>query len=113
MNDPEIVAYIAMKKPHNCVQYGGTTVGPILGRVIENSLQILGIEKNYDGIEREYTWMDEKTYPVENYIGKNKKDIKSKYFTFVFKGEGDTVIDQLPKVGEMVKEGGVVMIQLG
>lgn len=88
-------------------------MGPILGRVIENSLQILGIEKNYDGIEREYTWMDEKTYPVENYIGKNKKDIKSKYFTFVFKGEGDTVIDQLPKVGEMVKEGGVVMIQLG
>ena len=113
MNDPEIVAYIAIKKPHNCIQYGGTTVGPILGRVIENSLQILQVEKNYEGIEREYTWMDEKMYPVENYIGKTKKEVKSKYHTFVYKGDGDIVIDQLPRVGEMVKEGGVIMLQLG
>lgn len=113
MNDPEIVAYIAIKKPHNCVQYGGTTVGPILGRVIENSLQLLNINKNYEGVEREYTWMDEKMYPVDNYIGKTKKEVKSKYHTFVYKGEGEIVIDQLPRVGEMVKEGGVIMLQLG
>ena len=113
MNDPQIAAYVAIRKPHNCVQYGGTTVGPILGRIIENSLQMLGVERNYDGVEREYTWMDEKTYPVPNYIGMKKKELKSPYFTFVFEGEGDTVIDQLPRVGEMVREGGVVLIQLG
>lgn len=113
MNNPEIVCYVSIKEAKNTIQYGGTTVGPIIGRIIENSLQALGVEKNYDGVERTYTWLDEKTYPVENYIGKNKKDIKSKYFTFVFKGEGDIVIDQLPRVGEMVKEGGIVMIQLG
>lgn len=113
MNDPEIVCYVAIKKPHNCIQYGGTTVGPIVGKIIENSLQMLKVEKNYDGVEREYTWMDEKVYPVENYIGKTKKEVKSKHFTFIFNGEGETVIDQLPRVGEMVKEGGVVMIMLG
>lgn len=112
MNDPEIVCYVAIKKPHNCIQYGGTTVGPIVGKIIENSLQMLKVEKNYDGVEREYTWMDEKVYPVENYIGKTKKEVKSKHFTFIFNGEGETVIDQLPRVGEMVKEGGVVMIML-
>mgnify|MGYP004679399809 FL=1 len=113
MNNPEIVCYIAMKKPHNCIQYGGTTVGPIISKVIENCLQILKVEKNYDGIQREYTWMDTKAYPVENYIGKDKKDVKSKHFTFVFSGDGNKVIDQLPRVGEMVSEGSVIMIQLG
>ena len=112
MNDPKLVAYVAIKKPHNCIQYGGTTVGPILGRIIENSLQELGVEHQKDGIEREYTWMDEKMYPVENYIGKTKKEIKSKYFTFVYEGNGDKVIDQLPRYGEMLKEGGVIWLQL-
>lgn len=113
MNDPQIVAYIAIKKPHNCVQYGGTTAGPIIGRIIEESLSDLNVPRSYDGVEREYTWMDEKTYPVENYIGKQKKDVRSQYYTFVFQGEGTTVIDQLPRVGEMVREGGIVWIQLG
>lgn len=113
MNDPKIVCYIAIKKPHNCIQYGGTTVGPIISKVIENCLQILKVEKDYDGIQREYTWMDTKAYPVENYIGKDKKDVKSKYFTFVFSGDGNKVIDQLPRVGEMLSEGSVIMIELG
>ena len=81
-------------------------------KIIESSLLLLNVEKNYDGIEREYTWMDKKSYKVENYIGKSKKDCKSKYYTFVFKGTGDKVIDQLPKYGEMITEGSVVMIQL-
>ena len=56
--------------------------------------------------------MDEKYYPVDNYIGKNKKEVKSKYHTIVFKGEGNLVVDQLPKVGEMVKEGGTIILML-
>ena len=57
--------------------------------------------------------MDEKTHPVENYIGKHKSELKSKYYSFVFNSEGEYVIDQVPRVGEMIKEGGKVMIQLG
>ena len=113
MNNPKIVCYIAIKKPHNCIQYGGTTVGPIISKVIENSLQMMKVNKNYDGLNKEYTWMDTKVYPVENYIGKDKNSVKSKYFTFVFSGNGNKVIDQLPRVGEMLSEGSVIMIQLG
>lgn len=113
MNDPQIVAYFAINRPHNCVQYGGTTVGPILGRIIEDSLEMLKVKRQTDEIEREYTWMDTKMYPVENYIGKSRKDVKSKHFTFVFNGEGDVVIDQLPRVGELLEENKVIMIQLG
>lgn len=113
MNNPQVVVYFAIREPTNCIQYGGTTVGPIIKRIMTDIFSYLKIDKNYDGEEREYTWMDEKTYPVANYIGMNKKDVKAKNYRFKYIGEGDYVIDQIPRVGEMIKEGGYVMICLG
>ncbi len=113
MNDPQVVVYFALREPINCIQYGGTTIGPIIKRIMSDIFTYLKIEKNYEGEERTYTWMDEKTHPVENYIGKHKSELKSKYYSFVFNSEGEYVIDQVPRVGEMIKEGGKVMIQLG
>lgn len=113
MDDPQFVVYFALREPTNCIQYGGTTVGPIIKRIMSDIFAYRGIEKDYSGIDRDYTWMDVKTYAVENYLGKRKNELKSKYFTFNFNGEGEYVIDQVPKVGEMLKEGGVIMIQLG
>ena len=49
--------------------------------------------------------MDIKTYPVENYINMNIKDVKSKHFKFVIVGDGNTVISQLPKYNEKLQEG--------
>lgn len=113
MHDPKVVVYFAMREPKSTIQYGGTTIGPIIQRLLLEALPILNVEKNYDGEERTYTWMDVKTYPVENYYGLQKKDVKSKHFKFSFMGEGDYVIDQLPRVGEMVEENSVIMIMLG
>ncbi len=113
MNDPKIVCYISIKEAKNTIQYGGTTVGPIMARVIHDSLKALNVKKQVSDVERTYTFMDPKVYPLDNYIGKKKKEVKSPYFTFVFKGEGDTVIDQMPRVGELLEENSVVLIQLG
>jgi stage V sporulation protein D (sporulation-specific penicillin-binding protein) len=57
--------------------------------------------------------MDIKTQIVPNYIGLEKKKLKSPYFTFSFMGEGEYVIDQLPRVGEKIEEGSKIMIMLG
>jgi len=113
MNDPKLVVYFSIKNAKNTIQYGGTTVGPIVGRIIHDSLKELGVKKQDGAIERTYTWMDTKTQMVENYIGKSKKEVKSKYFTFVFKGNGNKVIDQLPRVGTMLEENSTIMIYLG
>ena len=113
MNDPRLVCYFSIKNAKNTVQYGGTTVGPIVGRIINDSLRYLNVPYQKDAIERTYTWMDAKVYPVENYIGKTKKELKSSHFTFVFKGEGNEVIDQLPRVGTMLEENSCILIQLG
>lgn len=114
MNDPKVVVYFSIKEPHNCIQYGGTTVGPIIQRIMSEVLDYLEVEKDYDSdIDKTLTWMDEKTTVVGNYIGQEKKKIKNNLLKFQYYGEGDIVIDQIPKVGTIVPEGSVVMIQLG
>ena len=45
--------------------------------------------------------------------GKSKNEVKSQYFNFEFVGEGNMVIDQLPKYGEKIEEGSTIVIMLG
>lgn len=113
IDDPQIVLYVAMDNPKNCVQYGGTTVAPIARKMLVDILPALGIEKVLEQDKKETTVTDEITYEVENYIGLNKSEVKSAYYTFEFMGEGEKVIDQLPRVGEEIKAGQSVKIQLG
>lgn len=113
MSSPRIVLYFSMKEAHNCIQYGGTTIGPIIKNIMNDVLPILNVKKDYSGEEKIYTWMDEKYIQVPNFIGCNKKDVKSSSFSFSFLGSGEKVIDQLPRVGERIQEGSTIMIQLG
>ena len=113
MDDPEVVVYVVMDRPQSSVQYGGTVVGPIVKNILEDLLPYMGVSKRSGGIDKSYTWMDTKTYTVENYIGKNKDKVKSQYFKFEFVGTGNVVIDQSPKYGEKIEEGSTVVIMLG
>ena len=57
--------------------------------------------------------MDTKTYQVDNYVGLDKSKVKSTHFKFEFIGEGNMLIDQLPKYGEKIEEGSTIVIMLG
>lgn len=48
MNDPEILCYLAIDKPQNCVQHGGTVATPLVGEIMKQSLTYLGIERDYE-----------------------------------------------------------------
>ena len=48
MNDPEILCYLAIDKPQNFVQHGGTVAAPLVGEIMEQSLTYLGIERDYE-----------------------------------------------------------------
>lgn len=113
INDPQIVLYIAMDNPKNCVQYGGTTVAPIARKIFVDVLPALNISKVKKQREKAYVWTDTITYDVENYIGLLKKEVKNENYGFEFMGEGDYVIDQLPRVGEKIEAGQKVKIMLG
>ena len=110
MNDPKIAIYVAMEKPHSLIQYGGTIMGPIINNIISDVGIYLNIDKQDSELEFEYTWMDVKNYEVDNYVGKDIKEIKSKHFSFEIVGDGSKVISQLPKYKEKIKEGSKVVV---
>lgn len=113
IDDPQVVLYIAMDNAKKCVQYGGTTVAPIARKILVDTLNVLEIPKVISQEEKEYTWLEIPKYTVEQYIGKTKKEIKSEHFKFKYEGDGDVVIDQLPRVNEKLEEGQTIVIMLG
>ena len=110
MNDPQIAIYVCMEKPHSLIQYGGTIVGPIVNNILKDVAIHMDIKKQDSELEFEYTWMDIKSYKVDNYINMDIKNIKSKNFKFVIVGDGNKVISQLPKEGEYIKDGSEVVL---
>lgn len=116
MNQPKIVCYLAIDHPKNTVQYGGTVAAPLVGEILEQSLNYLKVQRDYEHqIEKNLRWfLDTPTYRVENYIGKNKKELQpSSFFRYAFYGDGDTVIYQSPDPNEKIKEGDTIMFYLG
>lgn len=112
MDDPQIVLYIAVDSPNNDVQYGGTVVGPLIRSCFEDIIAYLNIKPTTDQIEKTTTWLDEKTYTVQNYIGKKKEDIKADNYAIVFMGEGDVVVDQFPYENTTISENEEVWLYL-
>lgn len=113
IDNPQIVLYLAMDNPKKCVQYGGTTAAPIARKIFMDVLPALHVKKVIQQREKAYVWTDVKTYDVENYVGKTKKEVKNEHYGFEFLGSGDYVIDQLPRVGEKIEDGQKVKIMLG
>ena len=113
MNDPKIVTYICVERPRNCIQYGGTIAAPIVKNVFMDAIDILNIDKQSNQIEKVKSYYDEEMVLVPNYIGLNKKDIKKQYFNIIYYGNGNKVIDQLPKANEKVKPDSTILIMLG
>ena len=108
-NDPEIVCLIMLDEPQTENKYGGTIAAPIAGEVIEDVLNYLGVEKQYTADEepdvkievpdvRDKTVSDAKSTASENNL----------YVKVV--GDGDTVVDQLPKPGIMLNEESTVIL---
>jgi stage V sporulation protein D (sporulation-specific penicillin-binding protein) len=82
-------------------------------KIFVDALPALGIKKTDKQKPKAYVYTDIPTFIVQNYVGKNKKEVKSNEYGFEFLGSGDYVIDQLPRVGERIEQGKKVRIMLG
>lgn len=113
-DNPKIVVYVAIDNAKNVSQYGGTASAPVAKNVMNSAISSLKIEPSYDGMPKEYTWLDEKYIKLPNVIGMNVNDAKKllKSFKLQFSGTGDTVIYTSPKEESYVKENGTVLIML-
>lgn len=114
-DNPEVVVYVAIDYPKGITQYGGTVAAPVAKEILNDCINILGIEKDENVKEKVYNWNDIKYYSVPNVVGMSKEDaIKElKNFVVSYTGSGKYVKEQSPSDGERLKEGGKVRILLG
>lgn len=113
-DDPEIVVYVAVDNPKNTVQFGGVVAAPIVGKIIGDSLPVMGVEKRKDGIEKEYMWPEEPLVEVPDLVGLKPQKLAEYMLNLSVEvsGDGERIIDQEPKPGEKVMPGSKIRIFL-
>ena len=72
----------------------------------------MNIQSSETQIPKKTTWLDPKMIQVNDFIGKNKDEIKQEKIIFEYIGEGNMVIDQYPKANTKVEENSKVVIIL-
>lgn len=113
IDDPQIVLYLAVDEPQSAIQYGGTVVAPIAKHIMEDVLAYLKVPKVESQLSKTYAWNDLRKYKVGSYVGLSKAEVKSKHHSFVYSGEGDYVIAQLPSATEVLEEGKSIWLWTG
>ncbi len=109
---PQIVLYVAADGVENAVLYGGTVIGPVIKKCMEDIISYLEIKPVENQIPKKTTWLDPIKYKVEDYVGKNKDEVKNDHLNVMFIGEGNKVIKQMPEKGAVVDEGSELWIYL-
>lgn len=114
-DDPQIVVYVAIDNPKETVQFGGVVAAPIVGKIIGDSLNAMGVEKRQDQIEKERLWTDEPLIEMPDLIGRTRREINQSYYELRLdvSGEGEVVLAQSPEPGVKVKLNSTVRILLG
>lgn len=96
-DDPEIACLVILDQPPvGAVYYGGLIAAPVVKNILEESLQYLNVEPEYT--QEELQLVD---ITVPDVTGKTRKDaqllLKEAGINISFRGEGDVILDQVPK----------------
>lgn len=108
-DDPEIICLVMFDEPQVANKYGGTIAAPVVGSIIEETLEYMGVERQYTEEEARLISV---TVPDlrELSVTVAKESIDSKRLNIKVIGNGDTVLDQLPKPGMNVGENSTIMV---
>lgn len=108
-DDPELIVYVAIDNPKHSTQFGGVIAAPIVGQIIEDSLEVTAGGKQ---LEKEYRWGDIQQVRVPNLVGIKKKEITSYMypFTIVWHGDGEEILSQLPKENSLIPLDGKIHV---
>lgn len=108
-DDPQIICLVMLDEPQVANKYGGTIAAPLVGSIIEETLE-------YMGVERQYTEEEARSISVtvpdlrELSVTVAKESIDSKRLNIKVMGNGDTVLDQLPKPGMNIGENSTIIV---
>jgi len=114
-DDPQIVVYVAVDNPKGVTAFGGTVTAPIVGSIMKDSLQAMGVKPRQEQIEKKLTWQDTPLIDLPKLVGLKKKELIGQDLDLKIdaSGKGDTVVKQSPEPGTRVKEGSTVRLYFG
>ena len=107
-DDPEIAILIAIDEPQG-EYYGGTIAAPVVSSVLTEVLPYLGVETapvDADSVANEVRVTDYTGLALSN----ARNSIKNVLLESKVIGNGDVVVNQFPKYGTKLPEGGVVIL---
>lgn len=114
-DNPRICVLIALDNPRGEAYYGGTIAAPVAGKIVEETLKHLGVERRYS--EKDLEKIAEEVYVPDirdKSISDAKKLLNQMGLKYRIDGEGydeSTVIkDQTPKPGVLLAKESVVIV---
>ena len=117
VDDPQIVVLAIVDEPTDVVAFGSTTAGPIIKEVMSQSLEYLGVKKEYTKEEKEENEKKHVEIPdVRNLTIKEatkileEKKLESNLDTDIEVDEKKVVTDMFPKPGVKVNEGSSIIL---
>ncbi|HEY9062056.1 MAG TPA: penicillin-binding transpeptidase domain-containing protein [Pseudobacteroides sp.] len=117
IDNPVITILVTLDYPNMKEHTGGYVAAPVAGKIIEETLEHLGVERKYTErdkklIPREYTVPDVRNMDIENAAA----ELKKSKLDFIKEDLGDVkntkVISQYPKPGTIVRENSFITLYM-
>lgn len=108
-DDPQIVCLIMLDEPQVANKFGGTIAAPVAGAVIEDTLEYLGVERQYKDNESaapKISVPDVRDLDLSD----AKEELSSAGFRVKISGKGAKIVDQLPKPGLQLSKDSIVLL---
>jgi len=108
-DDPQLICLVMLDEPQVANKYGGTIAAPVVGSILEESLEYMGVERQYTQQETQAVTV---TVPDlrEMTVEQAKASVDNKKLNIKVSGKGDVVLDQLPMPGISVAENSTLIV---
>ncbi len=104
--NPQLAILIVVDEPTSGIYYGSQVAAPVISHVLSEALPYMEIKPNNENSIKKIKVEDYKNSELE----RTKYAIEKLGLNCVVKGNGATVIDQLPRVGTTISEGGTIIL---
>ena len=108
-DDPQVAVLVMLDEPEGGQYFGGVIAAPVVGNIMNDVLQHLGVERTLSSEE-----VQNADISVPEVVDKTRDEALQKLSTDGFNanivGEGNTVVKQVPKAGTRLQKGSTVIV---
>lgn len=107
--DPQVAILVIVDEPTGSYYYGSQVAAPIVGNILSEVLPYLDIPMNDENVVKSFDVPDYRGSSVES-ASYAITNLKSNNIRCIVRGSGETVVDQMPRVGTEIQDGGVIIL---